>query len=145
MPLLAAAEMSIAKTLASIGYVNPFLPERIALEKAALGPQFVGGEPFLQYRPEKPAEELFPKARPLCELAERLLESMREQLASGYRGSDAELRLYEVLTLYVLYARHMSQLLKVAPARYRHRPPQDILALYEGCLASFDHFLRVPE
>jgi hypothetical protein len=41
MSLLTPSEWAIAEAIASIGYTNPFLPERIELEKKALGTEFV--------------------------------------------------------------------------------------------------------
>ena len=41
MALLTASEWRVAEAIADIGYANPFLPERIELEKKALGKAFV--------------------------------------------------------------------------------------------------------
>ena len=37
MPLLPPDEWRVAEAIAGIGYCNPFLPERVELEKQALG------------------------------------------------------------------------------------------------------------
>ena len=41
MALLTASEWRVAEAIAEIGYTNPFLPERIDLEKKTLGKAFM--------------------------------------------------------------------------------------------------------
>ncbi len=43
MPTLSRQEYHFLSSVAKLGYCNPFLPERIAFEKAALGREFVDG------------------------------------------------------------------------------------------------------
>ena len=62
MALLASRDWRVAGAIAEIGYANPFLPERIELEKRALGKAFVYFQPFLQYRPDCSVSDMFPNA-----------------------------------------------------------------------------------
>ena len=45
MAVFARQDLHFLSSVAKLGYGNPFLPERIAFEKAALGREFVPGGP----------------------------------------------------------------------------------------------------
>ena len=108
MPLFTDAERGFVEALSELVYTNPFTPERIALERRALGAEFVedaaawsatgspgGGTPA---SPDRPNVVL------LRRRTEPLAAMLRERLvaAAGPIGRD-ELVLYEDLALYVLY------------------------------------------
>lgn len=71
MALLASRDWRVAGAIAEIGYTNPFLPERIELEKKALGKAFVFFQPFLQYRPDCSVSDMFPNATALRHRSEQ--------------------------------------------------------------------------
>ena len=55
MALLPSAEWRAAEAIAGIGYVNPFLPGRVELERRALGPRYIEVGPLIRSRPgERP-------------------------------------------------------------------------------------------
>ena len=79
MSLLTAEQRSLLESVSPLGYANPFLPERVELERAVLGAEFLEGEPVWSYRAEHPepranvwrivakVEPLVePPARPAC-------------------------------------------------------------------------------
>ena len=143
MPLLSRSKWKVAKAIANIGYVNPFLEERIELEKEALGKEFRSFKPFLQYRPECSVSDMFPNAPMLRIKGGELLEEMREKLISHESATDLELDVYENLALFQLYARYMSNILNL-PVRSRHRPEDDVLNAYDAYIADYKHFLKLP-
>jgi hypothetical protein len=51
MALLTASEWHIAEAIAGITTCNPFLPERLELERKALGDDYVDVGPVLRIRP----------------------------------------------------------------------------------------------
>lgn len=108
MSLLSASDGVVARAIARIGYVNPFLPERIELERRALGWAFVEVGPVIWARPGVPVERLFPNISALRARSEELLQVMRHRLEQGVPASRDELQVYEDLALYRLYSRHMS-------------------------------------
>ena len=74
--LLASRVWRVAEAIAEIGYANPFLAERIELEKKALGKAFACYQPFLQYRPDCSVSDMFPNATALPEEANPLTDEV---------------------------------------------------------------------
>src|ERR1035438_9963228 len=54
MSFLTAAQRTLLQGVSRLGYANPFLPERVELERAVLGAEFLEGEPVWSYRAEHP-------------------------------------------------------------------------------------------
>lgn len=145
MALLTADEWGVAEAIANIGYTNPFLPERIELEKKALGEAFVRFQPFLQFRPNCSVSDMFPNAPTLRHRSEQLLEKVREKLLAQESATKLELEVYENLAFYQLYARYMSTILDLPAARFRNRPEDDILDCYDAFADDYKRFLELPE
>ncbi|MBI4878094.1 MAG: sigma-54-dependent Fis family transcriptional regulator [Planctomycetes bacterium] len=100
-------ESGLAETISRLDYCNPFLPERLELERSALGPDFLGFEQFLNIRPESP-QQLEENVRRLVGRVGTVVESARQRLAQGAPASERERVLYEDLALFYLYHRfHM--------------------------------------
>src|SRR5579864_1422846 len=80
MLFLSSSERAFLKAVVQFAYCNPFLPEHTEFERAALGPDFLEGEPVWSQQvkdPEKPRENvwrIFKKLEPLAnELRRRLV------------------------------------------------------------------------
>jgi hypothetical protein len=110
MSLLPSAEWRTAEAIAGIGFCNPFLLERVELERRALGRRYVQVGPVIRPRPGMRVEEVFPNVTALHERAEDLVEAIRTRLMDGEPATSAELVVYEDLALYALYARYMNSL-----------------------------------
>ena len=108
MALFSTRERRIAEAIAGIAFGNPFLPERIALERQALGRDFLEGGPVHRYRSDTGFDAMFPNVAKLHRLAEGLAEAARRRLRSGRDATEIDLALYEDLVCYVLYNRHLS-------------------------------------
>jgi hypothetical protein len=145
MSLLTAREWGVAEAIAGIGYTNPFLPERIELEKKALGKAFVRFQPFLQYRADCSVSDMFPNAPTLRHRCEQLLEKLRGKLLAHEPATERELGVYENLSLYHLYARYMSTILDLPAVGFRIRPEDDILNCYDAFAEDYQRFLELPE
>jgi DNA-binding NtrC family response regulator len=137
MALLTAAERRTLEAVSRLGYCNPFLPERVELERAALGPDFVEGEPVWSYRPNEtaPRENVWRVYRK----AEPLLEAVRLRLRAGGPARETDLALYEDGVLYLLYTRYYAQFYQAGfgapdPARWR---------FYTKFLADWRHFFAL--
>src|SRR5260370_25039523 len=78
MGFLTLAQDALLKGASRLGYANPFLPERIACERAVLGDEFLEGEPVWSYRAEHPE----PRANVWRAMAkiEPLVEQLRTRL-----------------------------------------------------------------
>ena len=110
MALLSPRKTQVAQAISGIGYCNPFLPERLELERRALGAAFVEVGPVIWARPGVSIERLFPNVIRLRKRAEELVEEMRSRLQGDQPASSEDLLLYEDLALYLLYSHHMSAL-----------------------------------
>jgi hypothetical protein len=74
----APAERALLRTVSDLAYANPFLPQRVTLERAVLGAEFVEGEPVWSMRVDQPDQ---PRANvwKIIALLEPLVERLRER------------------------------------------------------------------
>jgi transcriptional regulator with AAA-type ATPase domain len=122
MPLLNSAQRRTLEAVSRLAYANPFLPERVEWERAALGPEFVEGEPVWSYRAEQPGprENVWRVYRKV----EPLLDEARTRLLQGAGPSERDLALYEDAVLHFLYTRYYPSFLEAGsgkpdPGRWR--------------------------
>ena len=108
MSLLEPSDRRFAVTLSRLAYCNPFLPERIALEREALGDQFVEADSDWNVQIESGG--VHPNVERLRDRAAQLAQQCRDQLVAGAKASRQELIEYEALVLFSLYHRTMPQL-----------------------------------
>jgi transcriptional regulator with AAA-type ATPase domain len=127
--LFTEAESTLARAVGALTASNPFLPERLEAERAALGNAF---DPAgtLWHSPAEP--EPAPNVVRIAARATTLAEAARARLADGVRPRAEEVGLYEDLVLYVLYERHQGALF--AWFRGRSAP--------SGRVPVFDHVRR---
>ena len=144
MGLLGARDRAAAKAISEIGFVNPFLPERVEVERRALGTRSRQQKPFLQYHSGRSLEELFPNFWEIRQRAERILEKLRERLMQGEDAREQDLRIYEDLALYVLYAKYFSVILTVSSNQLLWRPTEDIASCYDDFLRDYQRYMNVP-
>jgi transcriptional regulator with AAA-type ATPase domain len=105
MSIFSASDRRFADCLSRLAYCNPFLPERIELEREALGDEFVDRDLVWSLRDDAPIET--PNVVSLSRCAEEAARRARTALAGGTRpASDAECRIYGDLILYLLYHRY---------------------------------------
>jgi transcriptional regulator with AAA-type ATPase domain len=144
MPFLSPAERGFLQTVSEFAYCNPFLPEHNRLERAALGRDFIEGEPVWSQSvddPDRPRanvwrifEKVVPQAEQLC-----------ARLRSGVAARESDLLLYEDAILHLLYQRYYRNFYDGSlgagvnqPARWR---------FYRDFVADWRHFfdgLRLP-
>jgi len=110
MSFLTAGQRAVLRAVSSLGYANPFLPERVEYERAALGSAFVEGEPVWSYRIEHPE----PRANVwrIQERLEPMVEQLRGKLAEGAEAREADLVLYEDAVLHLLYFRFWTKVMQ---------------------------------
>ena len=113
--LFTEAKQAFARAVGELGAGNPFLPERLEAERAALGDAFdVAGT--LWHSPTEP--EPAPNVVAIAARATELADAARARLAGGARPRAEEVAPYEDLVLYALYERHQGALF----AWFRARP-----------------------
>src|SRR3954462_2007312 len=104
MAFLSKREREFLQAVSHLAYANPFLPERTEFERAALGDEFVSGEPVWSRgveHPERPRQNVW---RIFAHL-ELLIEQLWYRLGMGANAREADLVLYEDAVLHLLYQR----------------------------------------
>ncbi|MGD9645505.1 MAG: sigma 54-interacting transcriptional regulator [Pirellulales bacterium] len=104
MSLFNSADRRFAEVVVRLAHCNPFLPDRIACERAALGDEFDAHLSDWNVRYED--EHDHPNLQRLVARSEATLEQARERLARRPGQYTAEVPLYEDFLLAVLYHRH---------------------------------------
>ena len=100
MGTLNRSEVGFVETVSSLTNCNPFVPERIELEKRALGEEFVGDRADWNRHVESAGEH--PNVANLLKRAERIARTWRESLSAGEKAGAEDLQRYEDLVLFQL-------------------------------------------
>jgi hypothetical protein len=128
MSFLSRSERAFLRAVSQLAYCNPFLPERVECERAALGSDFLEGEPVWSLpvdQPERPRANVWR----IVERLEPLAEQLRNRLTA--QAGDQDLRLYEDAVLHLLYQ------------RYYGRIVESQWHCYRDFLADWRHFFRL--
>jgi transcriptional regulator with AAA-type ATPase domain len=140
MPLLSAPERAFLRIVSEFAYCNPFLPEHNQLERAALGPDFVEGEPVWSQSVDHPEQPRVNVWR-IFERLSPLVETLRDRLLDGAGPSEADLVLYEDGVLHFLYQRYYRLFYEAGfgsaaanPVRWR---------FYNDFLENWRHFFEI--
>jgi DNA-binding NtrC family response regulator len=133
MGIFAKQEMHFLSTVAQVGYGNPFLKERVALEKAALGREFVsGGEVWSASVTDPDAEP--PNVTSIHKKLAGLMETLPARLSAAPELSDEEMAVYEESVHYLLYQRYHAQFV-AARGKWR---------FYREFLTDWNRLHRIP-
>ena len=101
MPLFTPAQRKLATAVAQLGYVNPFLPERIEIERQLLGEDFTAGN--LVWSLPQAVSSANPNLERVAALTKTLVHDACERLAAGVKCDAADLELYADAALYYLF------------------------------------------
>jgi len=101
MPLFTTAERRFAELVVQLVYCNPFQPERIALERTALGAEFDETQPDWNIRQDQ--DQSHPNLLRVVGRTNETLNAARARLAEGVSPTTAETELYEGLLLFAYY------------------------------------------
>jgi DNA-binding NtrC family response regulator len=102
--MLSGRERDFLQAVSNLAFCNPFLPERTHFERAALGSEFVEGEPIWSLDVDDPERER-PNVWKVFARLEPLIEELCVRLRSAEDVTESELALYEDGVLQVLYQR----------------------------------------
>jgi len=100
MGFMSGEERALGAALSRLGYANPFLPERIEAEGAALGPAFVHADRVWSVHTDRKVQN--PNVARLAERATTLAALLRERLAAGAEPAESDRVPYEDVVLYLL-------------------------------------------
>ncbi len=104
MSLLRDKERTIVEALAALADANPFLPERVDLERRALGRAFTRGGAVWHAEADQPTAG--PNEPKIRALVEKIGADLRQRLAGRIRVGDAEIELYQGVIRYLLFQRY---------------------------------------
>jgi transcriptional regulator of aromatic amino acid metabolism len=137
--LWSSSERAFLRAVSQLGYSNPFTPERVELERSALGRDFVEGEPVWSIRVEDPDT---PRANvwKIIERLEAMSSGLRSRVSSAARPAKDDLVLYEDAILHLLYHRNYSRFVESAFSASDARR----WSFYESFVRDFDYFLNLP-
>src|SRR5688500_5471576 len=107
MAFLSPRERAFVAAISQLAYANPFLPERIDCEGAALGPEFVQGGAVWSLPVDEP-EQVRVNIELIGKRLEPLAEQLRSRLTAGIAATDQDLTLYEDAAIHVLYLRYQA-------------------------------------
>ena len=105
MDVYTPAERRFLAAVARMAYSNPFLPERLEFEKAALGCDFVPGGPVWSASVSEPDAEP-PNVVRIHARLEPMLDSIHARLERASDMSPADLAIYEECVHEMLYERY---------------------------------------
>ena len=140
MDLFTLSERRYAQALSRLVYCNPFVAERLDLQREALGEQVLA-QPVVWHKLTELDNN--PSLERLERHARELATRARQRLADGAVASEPELLLYEDLILYLLYSSNRSGLDAIISASLAQQPPPPLTQLWRRFLADFRHFLEI--
>jgi hypothetical protein len=142
MAFLTPQDRASLAAVSRLAHANPFLPERVELERAVLGDAFVAGEPVWSQQVRDP-EQPRANAWAIVERLEARAGELEVRLRDGTEAREADLVLYEDAVLHLLYQRYYRHFFAAAfgpsaaqsdPARWR---------FYNNFLADWRRFFQI--
>jgi DNA-binding NtrC family response regulator len=137
MTFLESADRSLAEAISRLAHCNPFLPERIACERQALGDDFVAGGTLWHDTGEP---EQAPNLRALAERANALADRLAGRLLAGARPAKQDLQLYEDVIVYVLFTRYEEDFFRLFDERAASAP----VGFYRKFRRDVERLLQIP-
>ncbi|MGO9227651.1 MAG: sigma 54-interacting transcriptional regulator [Bryobacteraceae bacterium] len=141
MSFLSSSERAFLRAASNLAFCNPFLPERIQHERAALGAEFVEDEPVWSFSVDEPDRRRSNVWRIAARL-EELCPRLRRKLDMGAAASQQDLILYEDAILNLLYQRYYPRFFEAGFGAHREAGTAR-WRFYEQFLADWRHFLEI--
>ncbi len=139
------SERRFLSTLAQLTYCNPFQPERLELERQALGDQHQTEDYMAWSKDIRLEDSERPNVVLLTARAEDLVEKLHKKLRRGDAADSSALALYRDLVAYVLYYRHTAKL-QVEPSLLSDRKSQQkLIKIWQDFLKEYHHYLQLPD
>jgi len=138
MSVFTTAERRFSEAIARLAFCNPFLPERIAWERAALGDEF--DERYADWNLD-PEQELSPNVARLTNRGEAVLAAVRQRVSSADLLEGDERQLHEDLLLFVLFHRFRDQISAATAAAAAADVPHRIGKVYRELVGEGESYL----
>jgi len=143
MGWLSESEARVLSALSALADCNPFLPERIELERAALGDAFV--ETGSVWHAEADLLRIHPNIPALAARIESLVPELRRRLAEGASARPTELRHYEGAVRHLLYLRHEPLWFRLALLADDGQSTSERVDGFADFARDVEHFLTVVD
>jgi DNA-binding NtrC family response regulator len=140
MAFLSSSQRSLLESISRLGYANPFLPERVELERAVLGARFQEGEPVWSYQADLQGTRA--NVVRVQEVLEPLLEDLRARLEECAAG-EPDLMLYEDAVMLLLFTRYHGQFFEAGFGPHSDTPNPARWRFYNQFLADWRRFLHI--
>jgi len=142
MIFIPGSDLAFVRAVSQLNYTNPFLQERLDLERAALGDEFVA-EPhgYWSFTAEQITERRSNLVR-ITDKARPIAQRLRDKLIDGASTSDNELLLYDDLVLYILFYEMLETWGKRSSATSNDNAED--LNGWKRFSAQFDFWLKLP-
>ena len=148
MDVLSDGEREVVEAISRLAFCNPFTPERLRLERQALGEAFT---PFdVVWHAQTEAAGVNPNVPGIAAKALELAEGMRARLVSAKTpaskrsaASRVELDLYRDLVFYLLYSRFELRLFEGIYRQEGEMRPS-AFGFYREFLADLERYLDLP-
>ena len=140
MALFKGKERASAEAMARLTAVNPFLPERIGLEREVLGDAFTATRQVWSVDAE--LDGMNPNLEAVEAQVQALLDTVRGRLAGGTSADAEEQRLYEDLVLYILYGAYTREWRTILEHDATSDRPRKITS-YDDFARTAEHYLSV--
>ena len=138
MPLLTDPERRFLTAVARLAYTNPFLPERTAYERAALGRDYVPGSPVWSASVAAP-DQVSPNLARLRARLDPVVENVRSRLAAHPDAHPDDLAIYEDCAHYLVFERYYTDFQAARPGwRFYDRFAEDWNHLLRGDTHRFE-------
>jgi DNA-binding NtrC family response regulator len=108
MVFLNRAERHQANAFARIGYSNPFLPERLELERQILRERFQSGATVIHLPSDLQGHAVFRNFGLLIEQSSILVDKLRQRVLDGKCQREEDQHLYRETVIFHLYGKHFS-------------------------------------
>ncbi len=143
MALFNDVEARCAESLVALSYCNPFLPERLDLERAVLGEAFVATDgPWHKHAEE---EQERPNIPLLTERARALADAARARIFAGKTLDDGEQVLYQDTVLYYLFNKYTLPFFEyVVDSQQGKAAPSTAANMYSLFSDDAAHYLGLP-
>jgi len=133
MTLFSRAEHRLLASIADLGYCNPFTPERVELERAVLGRDFIPGGPIWSVSVSDP-DSSRPNVVRLHRKLPGVIEAMHARLSAAPQVHPEEVAVYEESVHCILYQRYYAQFV-AARGKY---------AFYRDFLRDWNRLCQIP-
>lgn len=142
--MLTSADRRFARTLSQLSFQNPFQPERLELERVALGQEYEL-EDYIAWSKDfsRQANERA-NVRHINKRARQLVDKLRDELRVKADANDETRQLYYDLVLYVLYYQHAVQFDVDEFLLGAARTQKKVTKIWREFLQQFRHYLDLP-